>query len=146
MQQATKGKIRVGILVVLFAAVILAFLALMFFFLYTGIFGLLGIRYDSWRSVAVFLLLALVFDTIMGFVQLLPRLLGADAFGGMPPSQAAFLLALFQITLDFVSISTIDELMGSVSIPFDAEVALVLLLFGVNWLLRRSGGRNSNQS
>jgi hypothetical protein len=135
MHSATKEKVRVSILVAIFAAVIVTVIALIFFFMYLGIFGLLGIQYDSWKSIVFFMLLAILFDIIMGAILLLPKALGYFVFTDISRRQIAVFMALVQISLDFISVHTIDELERSVEIPTGSELLLVLIVFAVDKLI-----------
>ncbi|MGF7036563.1 hypothetical protein J2T17_007637 [Paenibacillus mucilaginosus] len=119
----------------LFLIVVLIFVLAAVFFLFTGTFHLLGIEYDSWRSVFVFIGAGLVSDLVLGFLLLFPKVLCTLYFARSPRWQLFLFLLLLQFTFDLISVHYIDEWMDGVTIGSGAEAAFVLIMLALDKLI-----------
>jgi len=114
------------------ALVILAltFIVGLFFFGFTGIFSLLGVQFESFSAILLFVLyffLLGIFSDLFSKVFILlitPKLSGAVL---------VFLVTMIiDCTFSLFALHTVDELMRSISIPITAELIVVFLLFIVD--------------
>jgi hypothetical protein len=127
-----KWNVKMFVVTALSALVILAltFIVGLFFFGFTGIFSLLGVQFESFSAILLFVLyfffLGIISDLFSKVFILLitPKL--SDAV-------LVFLVTMIiDCTFSWFALHTVDELMRSITIPITAELIVVLLLFIVD--------------
>jgi Regulatory protein YrvL len=105
----------------------LSFVAGLFFFGFTGIFSLLGVQFDSFHAIFLFVLfyflLGILSDVLSKVIIMLitPKLTRATFI--------FFVKLILECTFSWFAFHTVDEFMSSITIPFKTEWIVVLLLF-----------------
>lgn len=124
-----KSKIVIVTAILLLIILAISFVIGILFFMYVGIFELLGVQYDSWSSIMLFVFLAFLFDIIFTFVLIFPKALIQFAFSKTAKWKIAVLVSILQIALEIIALHTIDNIMESVTLTNAAEVVMALILF-----------------
>jgi len=94
------------------------------FFFNVGIFEILGIEYDSWKSILLFYGLSLIADAVVIIVLMFIKI-NCSKVGRNFRRLHEFIL---RVVLNFIAIYTIDEYMSSVRISFVAEVVFAIII------------------
>ncbi|MBY0595582.1 YrvL family regulatory protein [Bacillus bingmayongensis] len=108
---------------------LIIFAIALIFFMYVGVFRLIGVEYTSRTALLLFFLLALILDGISSFLILFFKVLLTPLLKHMPKWMAFSLLSLIEISLDWLVIHTADDWMESVMISNRAELLIVLVFF-----------------
>ncbi|MGG4196540.1 YrvL family regulatory protein [Paenibacillus jamilae] len=111
---------------------ILLGVAAFFLFFHIGIFEVLGIQYESWTSVFLFIGLSFVADAI---TKVLLIFLKTRYFLATGQHFKRYHDAIFRILLDFVAVHLIDEWMTSVHFSIFSEIGFVLIIYLIDILL-----------
>lgn len=110
-----------------FIIIILSFVIGIFFLGFAGAFDLLGVRYDSYLYLFLFVLsyfiLGVILDIIaIGFIKLSTFYITGKV--------AQFLTRMtIDCSFNWLAIYTVDEFMTSISIPLHVEIIVVVVLF-----------------
>ncbi|AIK38868.1 regulatory YrvL family protein [Bacillus pseudomycoides] len=99
------------------------------FFMYVGVFRLIGVEYTSRTALLLFFLLALILDGISSFLILFFKVLLTPLLTHMSKWLSFLLLSLIEISLDWLVIHTADDWIESVTISNKAELLIVLFFF-----------------
>ncbi|PEY35151.1 hypothetical protein CN354_15820 [Bacillus cereus] len=99
------------------------------FFMYVGVFRLIGVEYTSRTALLLFFLLALILDGISSFLILFFKVLLTPLLTHMSKWLSFLLLSLIEISLDWLVIHTADVWIESVTISNKAELLIVLFFF-----------------
>ena len=128
----------VSILLVIILFGVIAF----FLFFHIGIFEVLGIEYESWASIILFVGLSLVADIInkVIFIFIMARYFHATGQNYKKKKHHDF---FFRIFLDFIAVHLIDEWMTSVHFSIFSEIAFVLIIYLIDTSLFRKDERDS---
>ncbi|PDY48307.1 YrvL family regulatory protein [Bacillus pseudomycoides] len=102
------------------------------FFMYVGVFRLIGVEYTSRTALLLFFLLALILDGISSFLILFFKVLLTPLLTHMSKWLSFLLLSLIEISLDWLVIHTADDWIESVTISNKAELLIVLFFFILN--------------
>ncbi|PED08888.1 YrvL family regulatory protein [Bacillus pseudomycoides] len=102
------------------------------FFMYVGVFRLIGVEYTSRIALLLFFLLALILDGISSFLILFFKVLLTPLLTHMSKWLSFLLLSLIEISLDWLVIHTADDWIESVTISNKAELLIVLFFFILN--------------
>ncbi|PED73805.1 hypothetical protein CN680_02780 [Bacillus pseudomycoides] len=102
------------------------------FFMYVGVFRLIGVEYTSQIALLLFFLLALILDGISSFLILFFKVLLTPLLTHMSKWLSFLLLSLIEISLDWLVIHTADDWIESVTISNKAELLIVLFFFILN--------------
>ncbi|TQR41152.1 YrvL family regulatory protein [Paenibacillus popilliae] len=105
---------------------ILLGVAAFFLFFHIGIFEVLGIQYESWISVVLFIGLSFVADAI---TKVLLIFMKTRYFLATGQHFKRYHDAIFRIFLDFVAVHLIDEWMTSVHFSIFSEIGFVLIIY-----------------
>ncbi|QOY34659.1 YrvL family regulatory protein [Anaerobacillus isosaccharinicus] len=97
------------------------------YFGFAGIFSLLGVKYDSFYSLLIFVLIYYIVGIITdifskAFVKISSQFISGKL-------NLFFTRMIIDCTFTWLLIFTIDEFMNSITIPFLIEILLALLLF-----------------
>ncbi|MBG9736719.1 YrvL family regulatory protein [Paenibacillus alvei] len=96
----------------------------LFFFFNVGIFELLRIEYDSWKSILLFYGLSLIADAVVTIVLMYIKMNCSKVERNFRRLHEFIL----RIVLNFTAVYTIDECMSSVRISFIAEVVFAIII------------------
>ncbi|WP_072728564.1 YrvL family regulatory protein [Paenibacillus sp. NAIST15-1] len=120
----------VGILLLFILFGVAAF----FLFFHIGIFEVLGIQYESWTSVFLFIGLSFVADAVtkVFFIFMKTRY-----FLSTGQHFKQYHDAIFRILLDFIAVHLIDEWMTSVHFSIFSEIGFVLIIYLIDTSLFR---------
>ncbi|PDZ12826.1 hypothetical protein CON70_04430 [Bacillus pseudomycoides] len=99
------------------------------FFMYVGVFRLIGVEYTSRSALLLFFLLALILDEISSFLILFFKVLLTPLLTHMSKWLSFLLLSLIEISLDWLVIHTADDWIESITISNKAELLIVLFFF-----------------
>ncbi|KJB87723.1 hypothetical protein AZ66_11505 [Paenibacillus sp. E194] len=94
------------------------------FFFNVGIFEILGIEYDSWKSILLFYGLSLIADAVVTIVLMFIKI-NCSKVGRNFRRLHEFIL---RVILNFTAVFTIDEYMSSIRISFVAEVVFAIII------------------
>lgn len=94
------------------------------FFFNVGIFEILGIEYDSWKSILLFYGLSLISDAVVTIVLMFIKI-NCSIVGRNFRRLHEFIL---RVVLNFTAVHTIDEYMSSIRISFVAEVVFAIII------------------
>ncbi|GAV11701.1 hypothetical protein PBN151_1630 [Paenibacillus sp. NAIST15-1] len=108
--------------------------AAFFLFFHIGIFEVLGIQYESWTSVFLFIGLSFVADAVtkVFFIFMKTRY-----FLSTGQHFKQYHDAIFRILLDFIAVHLIDEWMTSVHFSIFSEIGFVLIIYLIDTSLFR---------
>ncbi|GLH62593.1 YrvL family regulatory protein [Parageobacillus sp. G301] len=106
-----------------------------FFFGIFGFFKLIGVEYDSTKSLILFICLLFLLGTITDILSkilhvIIPML-------GLRKWALLIITGLIDIFFSWITIYTVDELMHSITMPIMAELLFAFLLFMVEVALFR---------
>lgn len=129
---------------IVFVSILLLFVligvAAFFLFFHIGIFEVLGIRYDSWTSIFLFIGLSFFADAI---TKVLFIFMKTRCFLSTGQHFKQYHDAIFRILLDFIAVHLIDEWMSSVHFSVLSEIAFVLIIYLIDTLLFQNREQNS---
>ncbi len=105
----------------------LSFAIGIFYFGFVGIFSLLGIQFDSYYSLLVFVLLYFVVGI---FTDIVSMALVTISYHYISGKLHLFFTRMFiDCTITWLLLFTLDEFMHSITIPFSIEILMAVLLF-----------------
>ncbi|WP_227774896.1 YrvL family regulatory protein [Paenibacillus sp. NAIST15-1] len=104
------------------------------FFFNVGIFEILGIEYDSWKSILLFYGLSLISDAVVTIVLMFIKI-NCSIVGRNFRRLHEFIL---RVVLNFTAVHTIDEYMSSIRISFVAEVVFAIIISTIDILMGAS--------
>ncbi|MDT8976434.1 YrvL family regulatory protein [Paenibacillus sp. chi10] len=110
------------------------------FFFHIGIFEVLGIQYESWTSILLFIGLSFVADAV---TKVLFIFMKARYFLATDQHFNQYHNAIFRILLDFIAVHLIDEWMTSVHFSIFSEIGFVLIIYLIDTSLFRNGEKDS---
>ncbi|MCY7486934.1 YrvL family regulatory protein [Paenibacillus alvei] len=110
------------------------------FFFHIGIFEVLGIQYESWTSILLFIGLSFVADAV---TKVLFIFLKARYFLATGQHFKQYHDAIFRILLDFIAVHLIDEWMTSVHFSIFSEIGFVLIIYLIDTSLFRNDEKDS---
>ncbi|WP_020061855.1 regulatory YrvL family protein [Bacillus sp. 123MFChir2] len=114
---------------------LLIFLALAFiFFVYVGVFHLTGVEYTSRTALLLFFILSLALDIFSSFGIGLCKIFFSAPLNQMPKWLSFLLLAILQISFDWITIHITDEWIDGVTISNIGELLIVLTFFTIDKL------------
>ncbi|MEN1935527.1 YrvL family regulatory protein [Paenibacillus sp. 102] len=99
------------------------------FFVYIGIFRIIGVEYTSRTALLLFFFLILILSGISNFLTLFFKVLLKPLLTLMPKWMAFSLISFIEISIDWLAIHTADDWMESVTISNRAELLIVLFCF-----------------
>lgn len=109
---------------------ILIFLACAFiFFVYVGIFRLIGVEYSSRTALLLFFVLILILDWISNFLTLFFKVLLTPLLTHTAKWITFSVLSLIEISISWIAIHTADDWMESVTISNKGELLIILAFF-----------------
>lgn len=117
---------------------LLLFLAFVFgvmFFLQVGLFEILGVKYDSWGTVALFVSLTFLFDILISIFVFGLKLVGFRFLQQFPGYMSSIVLNLLRIVTLLVVVHLMDVWMEGVTMSNLSELLLVLVVFTINKFL-----------
>lgn len=101
----------------------------LYFFGFAGLFSILGVQFDSFHTLLLFVLayflLALVMDV---FSVMLYELISSFVSG---EQQLFITRMIFDCAFSWLALYTVDEFMSTITIPLSIEIIAVLLVFFV---------------
>ncbi|MEH6888842.1 YrvL family regulatory protein [Bacillus sp. JJ864] len=114
---------------------LLIFLALAFiFFVSVGVFHLTGVEYTSRTTLLLFFVLSLILDIFSSFGIGLCKIFFNAPLNQMPKWLSFLLLAILQISFDWITIHITDEWIDGVTISNIGELLIVLTFFTIDKL------------
>ncbi|MEI4800653.1 YrvL family regulatory protein [Bacillus sp. NPDC077411] len=99
------------------------------FFVSVGVFHLTGVEYTSRTALLLFFILVTVLDLFGSFGIKLCTLFFSSTLNSMPTWLSFLLLAILQISFDWITFHIADEWMNDVNISNTAELLIVLFFF-----------------
>lgn len=126
-----KKVVPIVIVSILMLVILLGVAAFLLFF-HIGIFEVLGIQYESWTSILLFIGLSFVADAI---TKVLFIFMKTRYFLSTGQHFKRYHDAIFRILLDFVAVHLIDEWMTSVHFSIFSEISFVLIIYLIDILL-----------
>lgn len=99
------------------------------FFVYVGVFKLTGVEYTSRTALLLFFILITVLDLFGNFTINSCKLIFSATFNSLPKWLSFLLLAMLQISLDWITFHIADEWIDDVTISNTAELLIVLFFF-----------------
>ncbi|HEK9100345.1 TPA: hypothetical protein SUB30_001641 [Bacillus pseudomycoides] len=99
------------------------------FFVYIGIFRIIGVEYTSRTALLLFFLLILILDGLSNFLTIFFKVLLTPLLTHRPKWMTFSLLSLIEISISWIAIHTADDWMESVTISNRAELLIVLFCF-----------------
>ncbi|TQR43619.1 hypothetical protein C7Y44_21015 [Paenibacillus popilliae] len=123
IREMMKKIIPISIVSLLLLFAVITSIIVLFFF-NVGIFEILGIEYDSWKSILLFYGLSLVADAVVTIVLMFIKI-NCSKVGRNFRRLHEFIL---RVLLNFTAVYTIDEYMSSIRISFVAEVVFAIII------------------
>lgn len=120
-----KEKILVICVISLLILLPLAFI----FFVYVGVFKLTGVEYTSRTALLLFFIFITVLDLFGTFTINSCKLFFSTTLNSMPKWLSFFLLAMLQISFEWIAFHIVDEWVDDVTISNTAELFIVLFFF-----------------
>ncbi|WP_185929607.1 YrvL family regulatory protein [Paenibacillus popilliae] len=120
------------VIVSILLLIIMLGVAAFFLFFHIGIFEVLGIQYESWTSILLFIVLSFVADAV---TKVLFIFMKTRYFLATGQHFKRYHDAIFRILLDFVAVHLIDEWMTSVHFSIFSEIGFVLIIYLIDILL-----------
>lgn len=130
-KEIMKKVIPIVIVSILLLTILLG-VAAFFLFFHIGIFEILGIQYESWTSILLFIGLSFVADAV---AKVLFIFMKARYFLATGQHFKLYHDAIFRMLLDFMAVHLIDEWMTSVNFSIFSEIAFVLIIYLIDTLL-----------
>ncbi|WP_420901812.1 YrvL family regulatory protein [Paenibacillus alvei] len=103
-------------------------------FFHIGIFEVLGVQYESWGSILLFIGLSIVADAV---AKVLFIFMKTRYFLSTGLHFKQYHDAIFRILLDFMAVHLIDEWMTTVHFSIFSEIAFVLIIYLIDTSLFR---------
>lgn len=123
IREMMKKIIPISIVSLLLLFAVITSIIVLFFF-NVGIFEILGIEYDSWKSILLFYGLSLIADAVVTIVLMFIKI-DCSKVGRNFRRLHEFIL---RVILNFTAVFTIDEYMSSIRISFVAEVVFAIII------------------
>lgn len=123
IREMMKKIIPISIVSLLLLFAVITSIIVLFFF-NVGIFEILGIEYDSWKSILLFYGLSLIADAVVTIVLMFIKI-NCSKVGRNFRRLHEFIL---RVILNFTAVFTIDEYMSSIRISFVAEVVFAIII------------------
>ncbi|WP_242217096.1 YrvL family regulatory protein [Bacillus cereus group sp. BfR-BA-01380] len=99
------------------------------FFVYVGVFHLTGVEYTSRTVLLLFFILLTVLDLFTSFGINSCKLFFKATLNSMPKWLSFLLLAMLEISFDWITFHIADEWIDDVTISNTAELLIVLFFF-----------------
>lgn len=99
------------------------------FFVYVGIFRLIGVEYTSRTALLLFFVLILILDWISNFLTLFFKILLTPLLTHTAKWITFSVLSLIEISISWITIHTADDWMESVTISNKGELLIILAFF-----------------
>ncbi|HDX9577854.1 TPA: hypothetical protein ROX88_001359 [Bacillus pseudomycoides] len=99
------------------------------FFVYVGVFHLTGVEYTSRTALLLFFILITVLDLFTTFTFNSCKLFFSTTLNSVPKWLSFLLLAVLQISFDWITFHIADEWIDDVTISNTAELVIVLFFF-----------------
>jgi len=136
-----KGKILAVTSIISLTVFSISFVLGIVYFGFAGIFSLLGVNYDSFYSLLIFVasyyLIGIVTDIFSKAIVTTTSQFISGKWN------LFFTRMMIDCTVTWLLIFTIDECMHSITIPFSIEILLALLLFIIEVALEDKKGKSS---
>lgn len=132
MKKETKNSKIVTIFgVSLLLLLVFAFILGIYLFTFSGFFRIIGVEYESngalFQFVVFYVLLAMIFEFLgNGLTHYVCTFVHGK-------KQKFFTRMVIECTLSWLALHTVDEFMHAISIPWFAEIGVVIILFFVEW-------------
>lgn len=111
--------------IILLITIVCAFI----FFVYVGVFHLIGIEYTSRTALLLFFFLILILSGISNFLTLFFKVLLQPLLELMPKWMDFSLISFIEISIDWLALHTADDWMESVTISNKGELLIILAFF-----------------
>ena len=111
--------------ITLFILIVFAFI----FFVYIGIFRVIGVEYTSRTALLLFFFLFLILDWISNFLTLFFKVLLTPLLTHTAKWITFSALSLIEISISWIAIHTADDWMESVTISNKGEILIILAFF-----------------
>lgn len=118
-----------------FLLLFLAFVFGVFFFLPVGLFEILGVKYDSWGTVVLFVSLTFLFDILISILLFVLKLFGYRFLQQFPVYMSSVVMILLRIVALLFVVQLLDLSMEGVTISNLSKLLLVLVVFTINKFL-----------
>lgn len=121
-----KEKILIVIGIILLIIFVVGFVFAIYFFGLAGAFTLLGVQYESIWSLVVFVTIFIMLGIIVElFAKVIFYLFVRNITGNV---KLFFARLIFEGTLNWLLLFTIDEMMRSIVIPLQTEIIIALVI------------------
>lgn len=119
------GKVFVFGLILLLVVLSFIFVLGLYFFGFVGFFELFDVKYESFRSLALFLLFFFIFGII---TEIFAKAFVLMAYTKLAGKNLVFWKITIETFFVWLALFTVDEMMLTIYVPFGTEIVLALLL------------------
>lgn len=128
-EQFSNLNLKEKILVISAIGLLILLPFILIFFVYVGVFRLTGVEYTSRTALLLFFILITVLDLFSTFTINSCKLFFNATLNSMPKWLSFLLLAILQISFDWITFHIADEWIDDVTISNTVELLIVLFFF-----------------